>query len=105
MTFPLVYQILIFCAERDIELGMEWHPRTVAAQVEADAWSKALDNSQWALNEEVYDQVLARQTLGGRLPTIDCFADSYTIKVVGAFYSRHWCPGTRGVDAFGQDWQ
>ena len=35
--------------------------------------------------------------------TVDCFASQYTAKCE-KFYSKFWCPGSHGVDAFCFDW-
>jgi hypothetical protein len=35
--------------------------------------------------------------------TIDLFADDDNTKCK-KFYSNYWCRGTRGIDAFAQDW-
>jgi len=35
---------------------------------------------------------------------VDLFADDYTTKVPSFFFSRHFCPGTAGINAFSQRW-
>ena len=36
--------------------------------------------------------------------TVDCFADHLNYKLP-KFFSRFWCPGTSGIDAFFQNWE
>ena len=100
----LVAEIYRQCAAWDVEVEVAWYPRTVFNQRQADALSKFEDASQWLLNPRVYQDLLQRPELGGRRPALDCFADSFTTKVPGSFFSRHWCPGSCGVDAFAQGW-
>lgn len=78
-------------------MEVEWYPCMVHNQSQADTLSKYEDASQWLLSPWVYQELLWRFLL-------DCFADSFTMKMPGAFSSRHWCPGICGVDAFSQGW-
>ncbi len=70
----------------------------------ADALSKYEDESQWALNWEVFQLLCEQPELEGREPAIDLFADEYTTRVPHAFYSLYWNPNALGVDAFAQSW-
>lgn len=40
----------------------------------------------------------------GRRIEVDLFADAESTKVPGSFYSRYYCPGSLGVNAFAQQW-
>ncbi|KXZ45875.1 hypothetical protein GPECTOR_49g459 [Gonium pectorale] len=91
-------------AVTDTEVITVWAPRTEPNQRAADALSKYVDGSQWLLNPAVYTEVEADARLCGRRPVLDLFADSYSTRIPGAFFSRYWCPGTLGVDAFAQHW-
>lgn len=81
-----------------------WQPREHEVQQYADELSKLPDASAWSLNSGVFDSILGRVLKEvRRAPTIDLFADETNCKVP-VFYSRWWCPGTSGVDAFLQRW-
>lgn len=74
------------------------------SQQVADAWSKVEDNSEWILNQEVYEELIRDQVLRGRRPALDVFASSATTKVLEAFYSMYMCPGSKGIDAMVHPW-
>jgi hypothetical protein len=103
--FPCVRQIWELAMQHDIMLAFSWHPREDEYQQAADHWSKITDNSQWALNEGVFTRCIANDplvvVLGGI--TLDLFGDHTNAKAE-RFYSRHWCPGTLGVDSFLFPW-
>lgn len=103
-TFPVVKQLRLLCSYHDIELDMSWSPRTEQHQRMADFWSKVEDNSEWSLNNQVYDELILDPILQGYKPTIDVFASHTTTKVSQCFYSKYACPGTSGVDAFVHPW-
>lgn len=99
-NFPLVRQVWEAAKAADIELSFEWWPRETPTQVLADSLSKLTDNSQWLLNQSIYDSFVTAnahvQRAGGI--TVDLFADDLSAKVP-RFMSRHWCPGTEGINA------
>lgn len=103
--FPLVRQTWELAMQNDVMLAFTWHPREDEYQQAADHWSKITDNSQWALNNEVYDRFIKYDSrvleLGGI--TLDVFGDHTNAKAA-RFYSRHWCPGTLGVNGFLFPW-
>lgn len=103
-TFPIVRETRLRCAELGAALEVRWRPRSDAQQVQADALSKVVDETDWVLNQEVYKRLLASLPLQGRSPTLDAFASATNTKVPGAFFARHWGPGCSGVDAYAQDW-
>lgn len=104
-TFPLVKELHILCAESDVEIEVQWFPRNSSNQVIADELSKLVDDSEWLLNDGIYSRVvLGRLSVSGRQPTIDIFASAASSKVPGSFFSRYYCQGTSGVDAFNQQW-
>ena len=100
-NFPVVRAIWELAQAHNIHLHFEWMPREAEQQAAADALSKLTDNSQWALNDQVYITYIASNPLVRRLGgvTIDLFADNVYHKAP-RFMSRHWCPGTEGVNAF-----
>jgi hypothetical protein len=104
-TFPIVKEVRLRCAELGASLDVLWRPRTDAQQVEADAWSKVEDESDWMLNQEVYERLVRHPVLQGRSPTVDVFASATNTKVAGAHFAKYWGPGCKGVDAFAQNWQ
>ena len=103
-TFPVVKELLLLCAQYDVELETVWKPRTDDHQVVADYWSKVLDTSDYRLNDQVYKSLLSDPLLAGHLPVLDAFASSTNTKVPGAFYSKFYCPGSKGVDAMIHPW-
>lgn len=98
-NFPLVKDIYEQAKAADIELAFEWHPRHTPNQEEADALSKLVDNTQWALNPGVFNRYIANHPVvvarGGI--TIDLSADNTNHKAP-RFMSKFWCPGTEGVN-------
>ena len=103
-TFPVVKQLLLLCAQHDVELEVIWKPRSDAHQVVADHWSKVEDSSDFKLNDLVYQGLITDPLLAGHVPSLDAFASSATTKVPGAFYSKFYCPGSKGVDAMIHPW-
>lgn len=81
--FPVVKELRLLCAAQDTEIELQWRPREEPHQVVADKLSKVEDNSQWALNHGVYCELLSHPALGGRLPTVDVFANHTNNKVRG----------------------
>eukprot|EP00798_Chlamydomonas_sp_ICE-L_P029368 gene29368-biopygen8612 len=102
--FPIVKRIRLRCFQLDVELDVEWRPREHPEQQLADDHSKLVDNSDWSLQEDVYRDVVNREVLGGRKPTLDVFARGANTRVVGAYYSKVWGIGCKGIDAFDQSW-
>ena len=108
-NFPLVRKIWEQAKAADVHIVITWHPRESQLQVHADMLSKLADNSSWALNQHVFDNIASHPIVaekGGF--TVDIFADNLNCKVRSAgipqFYSRAWCPGSRGVDCFLFPW-
>lgn len=102
-NYPLVRQIWETAKAADIELLVQWHPRDTANQAEADRLSKLTDNSEWALDQQVFDHWIAgnhwvESTKPGCV-TIDLCAGPGNAKAA-RFMSRFWCTGTEGVDMF-----
>jgi hypothetical protein len=101
--FPLVRAIHEQAKAADVELLMEWHPRSTPNQEEADALSKLADNSEWVLDHAVFEVCIAsrpelRAHVAGAI-TIDLAASTTNAKAP-RFMSRFWCPGTEGVNMF-----
>jgi hypothetical protein len=89
--------ILQLCIEHDIQISVDWIPRDQNAV--ADTLSKLIDSDDWAIANNVFQ--LINNKYGPF--TLDPFASSTTAKVE-KFYSRFWCPGSQGVDAFAYSW-
>mmetsp|Transcript_38654 Transcript_38654/g.65061 ORF Transcript_38654/g.65061 Transcript_38654/m.65061 type:complete len:728 (-) Transcript_38654:46-2229(-) len=94
----LCLQIFEFCVAAGISALWVWIPRKL------NAWSDALaglyDKDDWMLHPWVFAAI---DRLWGK-HTIDRFASDLN-HVVELFNSYFWCPGTGGVNAFGQaDW-
>eukprot|EP00798_Chlamydomonas_sp_ICE-L_P030255 gene30256-35243_t len=62
-TFPLVKQIRLLAASLDVELQLQWRPRTDPEQQLADKWSKLQDPSDWSLLPEVYNKIISNACL------------------------------------------
>ncbi len=103
-TFPIVKQLLLLCAQSDVDLETVWRPRSDAHQQVADFWSKVEDSSDFKLNFQVYDELISDPLLAGYKPVLDAFASSTNTKVAGSFYSKFYCPGSKGVDAMIHPW-
>ena len=86
------------CKTKGIGLNSNWVPR--ADNREADFLSRCSDSDDWA----VLDWVYFKLELRWENHTVDRFACDYNAKC-HKFNSRHWCPGTSGVDAFAQIWK
>ena len=93
----LCEDIFKFCKEFNIDVNIVWVPREDIPY--ADALSKQIDYDDWTLTEEFFAYL---NDLWGPF-SIDRFADSRNAKVF-RFNSKHWCPGTEGVNAFSSSW-
>ena len=94
----LVISIFEFCLDNNIELSIEWIPRSMNDM--ADAVSKFIDCDDWQITREFFQML--DKCWGPH--SIDCFANYYNIKVE-KYFSKFWNPGTFGVDAFFQSWK
>jgi hypothetical protein len=103
-TFPAVKTLRLLCAAHDIELVVEWYPRESTNQVQADAWSKHEDATEWSLDQGVVQTIMSQPVLQGRALTLDAFASTHSTLVPKAFYSRFHCVDSLGVDAFRHSW-
>ena len=93
----LAISIFSTCFRANIQLDLQWIPRTLNEQ--ADYVSKLNDFDDWEVVPGIFEQIDAQ--FGPH--TLDCFANSTNAKV-SRYFSRFWNPGTTGVDAFYQDW-
>ena len=84
-TFPVVKQLLLLCAQGDINLETVWRPRSDAHQRIADFWSKVDDSSDFKLNFKVYDELVSEPLLAGYRPVLDAFASIANTEVPGAY--------------------
>ncbi|KAK3272017.1 hypothetical protein CYMTET_19662 [Cymbomonas tetramitiformis] len=97
-----------FCADHGVVLSSLWMPREF--ETRADALSKIRDHDDWMVNPAIF-QWADPWIAGGWRHTRDRFATDKNCLVfdsAGApsFNSAWHCPGTSGVDTFGQtDWR
>jgi hypothetical protein len=89
--------ILQVCIKNNIRLSLAWVPRD--DNIEADALSKFLDPDDWAVQPHIFELLNNRH---GKF-TVDVFASNVTSQIP-RFYSKFWCKGTLGVDAFAYNW-
>lgn len=87
----------IFRLELKLGFALEvvWIPREENER--ADFLSKVTDRDDWMLNKALF---AALDGLWGP-HSVDAFG-SHANNVLPVFFSRRWCPGTAGVDAFAQ---
>ncbi|VDI05831.1 Hypothetical predicted protein [Mytilus galloprovincialis] len=65
----------------------------------ADKLSRNTDNDDWGIHGELFNYF--NGTWGPY--SIDRFATHYNTQCT-RFNSKHWCPGSEGIDAFSQNW-
>ncbi|VDI45112.1 Hypothetical predicted protein [Mytilus galloprovincialis] len=85
------------CSEKNITLNSKWLPR--ADNQCADKLSRNTDNDDWGIHGELFNYF--NGTWGPY--SIDRFATHYNTQCT-RFNSKHWCPGSEGIDAFSQNW-
>lgn len=93
----IALQIFSLCSKSNIIIELEWIPRSKNEQ--ADYMSRLIDYDDWGVGESVFKQI---EDYWGPYE-VDWFASSHNAKV-SVFYSRYWCPGTSGIDAFTENW-
>ena len=93
----LATSIFSTCFRANIQLDIQWIPRSLNARV--DYISRFTDLDDWEVKPEVFHSLNAM--FGPH--TVDCFANYKNAKIA-KFYSRFWNPGSAGVDPFYQDW-
>ena len=89
--------IFQFCAVNNVTIDFLWVPRTL--NVYADSMSRVIDYDDWSVSKVFFGHLSA---LFGPF-TVDRFATPVSAKCA-RFYSKFWCPGTEGVDAFSVHW-
>ena len=85
------------CDKKHIAVQPIWVPRDQNQM--ADSLSRVPDKDDWGLNEKVFHDLQKRY--GAH--EIDLFATHYNTQCQ-KFYSKFWCPGSSGVDAFAFSW-
>jgi len=93
----LARDLFWFCLRSRIQLRVEWVPRE--ENQAADDISKMALADDWRINP-VYFRWLDERW-GPH--SCDLFASSSS-KQCERFYSKHWCPGTAGINSFAYDW-
>ena len=92
----IAVEIFQFCANNDIELELQWIPRTKIER--ADYISRIIDIDDWQISADCFKSL--EECWG--VHSVDCFANYYNRKVC-KFFSRFWNPGCSGVDFFVQN--
>ena len=93
----LARELFWFCLANHIRLEVVWVPRDLNQA--ADALSKFEDTEDWQVNPELFAWLERR--FGPH--AVDRFA-THLNHLCSRFFSRHWCPGTAGVDSFAFSW-
>jgi hypothetical protein len=93
----LAMEALQICAQHKISLSLDWVPR--GENTVADDLSKVIDVEDWSIQDHIFQYL--NKTQGPF--SCDIFASNLT-KKVPKFYSRYWCEGAAGVDAFAYSW-
>jgi hypothetical protein len=91
-------EIYADCLKHKIDISIDWVPRE--ENEIADALSKTEDFDDWSIQDRIFNYL---QKTYGRF-TIDIFASNLSNKV-DKFYSKYWCLGSLGVDAFAYNWE
>ena len=90
-------EIFQFCAVNNVSVEFDWVPRSLNEY--ADSLSRVIDFDNWSVSAAFFDHVCS--PFGPF--TVDRFASPDSAKCA-RFYSKFWCPGAEGVDAFSVDW-
>lgn len=85
------------CKLNCIKIVPEWVPRQ--ENVKADKISKTIDCDDWEIDDITFEYL--NQNWGPH--TVDRFATDYNT-TCSIFNTKHWCPGTLGIDAFNRQW-
>jgi hypothetical protein len=93
----LAQELFWLCLKWGILLQVVWVPRTENAR--ADAISNFSDTDDWQLNPSMFADMDERW--GPH--QVDRFA-THLNWLCPTFWSRHWCPGTQGIDSFSVSW-
>jgi hypothetical protein len=93
----LALSVFTNCIMFDVHLSVDWVPRTMNEA--ADELSKTPDLDDWSVQDRIFNML---NKLSGPF-TIDCFASNLTHKLP-KFFSKYWCLGTYGIDAFAYSW-
>lgn len=94
----IAIKIFDFCHRHKVTLSAHWIPREENKL--ADNLSRVRDWDDWAITPAFFQNLMSWLKIH---VTVDLFANAVN-KKVSRFYSKFWCPGTSGVDAFGQSW-
>lgn len=93
----LAVDIFFAARHNNIEMNIEWIPRTLNER--ADYLSKIVDFDDWQVDDQYFQALQSRWGLC----TIDCFASCENYKI-SRFYSKYFNPNSLGVDCFSFDW-
>ena len=90
-------EIFQFYVVYNVSIEIEWVPRSLNDY--ADSLSRVIEFDDWSVSTDFFAYV---SSLFGPF-TVDRFASPDSAKCA-RFYSKFWCPGAEGVDAFSVDW-
>lgn len=93
----LAMKIFNFAAQYSIHLEVEWVPRE--KNIRADYFSKIVEKDDWGIGWDIFEMI----KLKWDMIEVDVFASEHNAKLE-TFFSRFWCPGCAGIDAFTFDW-
>jgi hypothetical protein len=93
----LALSVFTNCISYNVDLSVDWVPRT--QNEAADELSKTPDPDDWSVQDRIF---LMLSSMYGPF-SIDCFASNLTHKLP-RFFSKYWCEGTYGIDAFSYSW-
>jgi hypothetical protein len=93
----IAQELFWLCLKWGIILQVVWVPRTENER--ADAISNFSDSDDWQLGRHLFDWL--EWHFGPH--HVDRFATHLNC-LCPEFWSRHWCPGTQGIDSFSVSW-
>ena len=93
----MLWKAFNFCAVFNVSIEIEWVPRSLNEY--ADSLSRVIDFDDWSVYTDFFTYI---SSLFGPF-SVDRFASPDSAKCA-RFYSKFWCPGAEGVDAFSVDW-
>ena len=101
----IVVRIWSFLGRHGIDVDAAWMRRNRAGVKVCDFVGKRDDDQAWQLDPGIFAEIDADLAFGGQHGhTVDMFSDNSNNQLP-TFWSRWWCRGTAGKDAFAQDWR
>ena len=94
----LALEVYSLCITNNISLCSAWVPRD--NNQAADALSKTIDPDDWSVSDRIFKYFTK---VYGPF-SLDVFANNHNSKC-NTFFSRWWCEGSSGIDAFCHSWE